>query len=86
MLLYHLPLPGKKKKRWEKILMFSSVLVLAKVSDHFLFFLGCIVSPAQTRTERDLSLWASLMGVLLWVDVHPDLAQWRVEETFARAR
>lgn len=36
--------------------MFSSFLVLGKLSDHFLFFLGCTVSPAQTRTERDLSL------------------------------
>ena len=80
------PTRKKKKKMGKNSHVFFLLSSCKTVSDHFLFFLGCIVSPAQTRTERDLSLWASLTGVLLGVDVHPDLGQWRGEETFARAR
>lgn len=56
MLLHHLPLPGKIKQRWEKISHVFFLLSSWKtVSDHFLFFPGCILSPVQTRKERDLS-------------------------------
>lgn len=56
MLLHHLPLPGKIKQRWEKISHVFFLLSSWKtVSDHFLFFPGCILSPVQMRTEKDLS-------------------------------
>lgn len=67
--------------------MFSSFLVLGK---------QCLITSSSSsvalchlrkREQKEiLAFRASLMGILIWVDIRPDLGQWRVEETFPQAR
>lgn len=56
--------------------------------DHFLFFLGWIMSPAQWRTERERErsdFRVSLMGILVWVDIHCALGQWKIKGNYPKA-
>ena len=85
LLLHHLPAPGRKKMK--KTLMFSSSSVLGK---------WCLITSSSSSAaschlhkqeqKETLAFRLSLMGILVWVDIHPDLGQWKVEEAFPKAR
>lgn len=96
MFLHHLSLPKKierkeknkerkkDKNRTKNSRVFFLLSSWEMACNHFIFFLGCLTSPVQTRTETS-DFRVSLTGVLLQVDIHPHLGQWKVENTFPKA-